>query len=791
MTNSSSVKKLWVLLPIAFASLTTLAPSKSAVAQESEAIVLDEVIVTAQRRQVDIQDAALAVSVLSGEDFDRSNVVRLDNFNGYVPGLTIAKNDGAGRVVNIRGVGWETAQNLSTQPSVLVYMDGVYIANPLAMGTDLGDIERVEVFRGPQGFEFGQGTTGGAINIVLKKPQFDAFAGDVVLGFGTDNTINARGSLNIPLSDNAAIRASIQKYTRDGFAEITRAGSTLPGGFAPEGYELDDADSLTGKLSLLWEPNDDWSVYLSAFLQDSDQGAAAQRNVDDPISDRRKLSQDFPGIFELQNNAFSAILEWDLTSSLTLKSITGYQELRKGQTVDGDRLNEDLIAIDILGFFVTTANWDVLTFWENDSDAFSQELSLTYRGDRIDWVVGAYYLDHENFNHFLEATGPTAFSDSIAALADPNPMTLPPFNSVLNFVEARTLTREDLAAFAQVDFKLSDSITARVGVRLQDEEQVDEAIQFFDCLVSLGAPGPCPVVSTISDDEYTWKIGLDFDVTENNLLYGLVSTGWKNGGANPGALIGGAIQVPIVFQPAEVTSFEIGSKNTLAGGRVRLNIVGFLYDYENLQFMQEDPVPFAGGSGNIPETDIYGIETEFSFLLSDTWQLDGHLTWMDGEFKQDFFALDVVDFREGLAPGVGLFTGPGFDLRLALSQSTNLRGNEPPKLVDLTARLALTNQRILGNGATFSSRLEYIHRGEYQYRVFNNPLVDTVPSYDIFNLFFHYSPADGPWGVSVGLTNITDEDGVNSRFSNPFGVLQTSEEFIPPFEAIATIRFDF
>ena len=111
--------------------------------------------------------------------------------------------------------------------------------------------------------------------------------------------------------------------------------------------------------------------------------------------------------------------------------------------------------------------------------------------------------------------------------------------------------------------------------------------------------------------------------------------------------------------------------------------------------------------------------------------------------------------------------------------------------MDLTARLALTNERTFANDATLTSRLEYIHRGDYQYRVFNNPLVDTVPSYDVVNLYFDYNPANAPWSVSVGLTNVFDEDGVNSRFSNPFGVLQTSEEFIPPFEAIATIRFGF
>lgn len=784
-TQKVSISVRTNLLQVA-AILTVMLPPSPVMSQDQD-VSLEEITVTAQRRQMDIQDAALAVSVLSGENFDQSNIVRLDNFNGYVPGLTIAKNDGAGRVVSIRGVGWETAQNLSTQPSVLVYVDGVYMANPIAMGTDLGDIERIEVFRGPQGFEFGQGTTGGAINLIMKKPNFDGFAGDVSIGAGTFSTLRARGALNIPLSDNAAIRVSVQKYTRDGFAEVSRSSFPSTEGGAPEGYELDDADSWTVKLSLLWEPNDDWSVYLSAFLQDSDQHAAAQKNVDDPNPDKRKLSQDYPGIFALSNNAFSAIIEWEASPNLVVKSVTGLQKLIKDQSVDGDRLNEDLMAIDIIGFG-SFANWDVLTFWDNDSDAFSQELSVTYSGDRIDWVIGGYYLDHENFNHFLEATGATPFSDSEAALADPSPITLPPFASVLNFVEARTVTREDLAGFAQVDVKLTDSVTARVGVRYQDEEQVDVAVQFFDCL---GFP-PCPVVATLKDDEFTWKVGLDFNVTEDNLLYGLVSTGWKNGGANPGAVIGGAVDVPIVFQPAEVTSFEIGSKNILYDGRVRLNVVGFFYDYENLQFTQEDPIPFAGGTGNIPETEIYGIETEFNILLSDTWRLDGHVTWMDGEFKQDFFALDVVDFREALQSFVvGLFLDPTQAFRIGLSDSTNLRGNEPPKLVDLTARLALTNERTLANDAVLTSRLEYIHRGEYQYRVFNNPLVDTVPSYDIVNLFFNYSPADGPWGVSVGLTNITDEDGVNSRFSNPFGVLQTSEEFIPPFEAIATFRFKF
>ena len=768
MQKQEQVEDNW---PLLLAAILTVALAAPLAAQETDR-VLEEITVTAQRREVNLQDASLAVSVLSGEDFDNSNIGRLDNFNAYVPGLTIAKNDGAGRVVSIRGVGWETAQNLSTQPSVLMYVDGVYLANPLSMGTDLGDLERVEVFRGPQGTEFGQGTTGGAINLVTIRPDPEAISGNIGVTLGTYNMVRARAAVNVPVGENSAIRASFQQYSHDGFSEIS--------GGALDGYDLDDADSFTGKLAYLWEPSDTFSAYVTAFVSKSSQHAAAQRNVDEPLAGVRDLSQDFPGIFDLDNSVFSAILEWQLPSGAVLKSITGYQELEKRQSVDGDRMNESLIAVDILGFSVTTANWDVLTFWDNDSDAFSQELNLSYFGDSVDWVVGAYYLDHENFNHFLEASGPAPFSDSIPALADPSPITLPPFQSVLNFVEARTVTREDWATYAQARFHVGERATIVAGGRYQSEDQLDEALQFFSI----------PSSQALDNNKFTWKLGLDYQLTGDHLLYGLISTGWKNGGTNPGAL-NGAVNVPVAFQAAEVSALELGSKNTLADGRLRLNIAAFLYDYENLQFMEEDPVPFAGGTGNIPSTDVYGIESEFNWLLSDTWRLDGHLTWLDGEFNDDHFTLDVVDFREALVPGfIGLFTPEGFNVRMNLSQTTNLKGNTPPKLVDFSARIALTNTHEMGNGS-LTSRFEYVHRGEYQYRVFNNPLVDTVPPYDIFNLSFDYHMPARNLSVGLGASNLFDEDGVNSRFSNPFGLLTTSEEFIPPQEVFGFFRLDF
>ena len=751
------------------AMMAPLPAAAQAAAAEASQTVLEEVLVTARRQEVAIEDAPVAVSVLSGEDFDKSNVVKLDNFNGYVPGLVVAKNDGAGRVVTIRGIGWETAQNLTTQPSVLSYIDGIYLANPIAMGLDLGDIERVEVFRGPQGTEFGQGTTGGSINVVTKKPRIGEAGGELDLGYGTYNTFRGRASFNVPLGDTVALRASLQRYQRDGFAEIK--GGEL------DGYDLDDAESTVGKVALLWRPVENFSVLAQAFLHDSDQHAAAQKNVEDPNTDPRELSQDYPGIFALENNSASLIMEWQAASGITVKSLTGWQELRKQQTVDGDRLTEELTSISHIGY--SFANWDILPFWDNNSDAVSQELSISQTTEQLSWVVGGYYLKHENFNDFLEATGAAPFSESPASLPRDQLTieTLPPFRSDLNYTEYRTVTREDYAVYGQGTYRLNNMFSITAGLRYQNEDQFDEGGRFFSTRAD----------RTTDDSKVTWKAGVDAQVTTDTLVYGLVSTGWKNGGSNSGGFF-----LPMQFEPEEVTAFEVGTRNTLADDRLRLNITAFYYDHEHLQFTYEDPEPFEGGTWTIPKLEEYGIETEFNWLLAENWQLDGMLSWQDGKVKSDFLALDVQDFRMALVPfQLGLFTPGSQDIRIMMANANNLKGNKPPKLVELMVRLALSNSHTFGNGSTLASRLEYVHRGEFQARVFNHPVVDTVPSYDIFNLHFNYEPADMPLSFTLSLTNLFDKNGVNNVFTNPYGLWTTSEEFIPPREVIASVKYWF
>lgn len=752
--------RLWAVTVLATCALA--APLVAQTTSDDARDVLEEITVTARKREVALQEAPIAVATFDGDALDRVGVVKLDDFNSFVPGLVVGKNDGAGRVVAIRGIGWETAQNLSTQPGVLVYVDGVYMANPLALGLDLGEIERVEVLRGPQGTEFGQSATGGAVNIITKKAVLEQRGGFLDLQVGDYGLINGRAGANLALGDRAALAFSLQKHDRDGYAEIR--------GGALDGYELDDADSATAHLSFLWRPQDRVQVELGAFWQDADHHGAAQKHIADPNPDARQLSQDSPGTFALENLHLRAVVRWDTPWGFTMKSLTGVQNLDKQQRLDGDRLTSDLTAVNLTGFYA--ANFDYLPYWDNNSEAFSQELALTGGTSQMDWVFGLYYLDHENDNDFLEAVGPGSVDDYRDQLNNPGPDTLPPFQPPLEFVETRGLTREDSAAYGQVTYRFNQRWAGTLGARYQRDESRDNATQFWFI----------DSEQVLVDNELTWKAGLDLRLADNRLLYALVSTGWKNGGNNPGAL-NGALQVPVQFAAESVTALEIGAKNTFAGRRGRLNLTAYYYDYSDYQFIQEDPVPFAGGTGNIPSVEIYGLESEWGFLLGDAWRVDGFLAIADGKINSDLQAMDTVDF---LNSGFGRFTETGVADRASLSR--NLRGNTPPKLVETSGRLSLAYHRPLGDNL-LRAGADVVYRGEYQFRVFNNPATDTVPAYTIANI--HAAVDFKALTATVAITNLTDKDGVNARFSNPFGLHTTSEEFIPPRQISLRLRYAF
>ena len=219
----------------------------------SNELVIDEVIVTAEKRVESLQDVSKAVTALSSDEIERKNIVDFVGLSAIAPGVTVAKNEGYKTIISIRGVGDETNQNAIAAPSVALHMDGIFIASKFSLRTDFIDLDRIEVLRGPQGTLFGQNSTGGTVNVINTLPSFDAMSGKVDLTLGDYNLTKARGGINLPLSDRVATRFSWVTTDQDGFSENLVTGQ-----------DLDDTNHTTLRSDWLFDISDTSSLTAPA-----------------------------------------------------------------------------------------------------------------------------------------------------------------------------------------------------------------------------------------------------------------------------------------------------------------------------------------------------------------------------------------------------------------------------------------------------------------------------------------------------------------------------------------------
>ena len=267
--------------------------------------VIEEVFVTAEKRSESLQDISQAVTAINGEELESKNIESFVDLSAIVPGVTVAKNEGYKTVISIRGVGNETNQNAIAAPSVAFHMDGIFIASPFALQTDFVDVDRIEVLRGPQGTLFGQNSTGGAVNVISKKPSFDGYEGKSDITFGNYGLKKFRTSNNIPLKDNAAARVSFTTTERDGFSKNVVTGQ-----------DLDDANNYSFRGDLLIDLDASSSLRFFAQIFDVDRNGSAMRGIDDPTPDIRKLAQDTVSKHELTSKVFAGIRSEEHTSEL-------------------------------------------------------------------------------------------------------------------------------------------------------------------------------------------------------------------------------------------------------------------------------------------------------------------------------------------------------------------------------------------------------------------------------------------------------------------------------------------
>jgi iron complex outermembrane receptor protein len=750
------------------ASIVSSMFATSALAQSGP--VFEEVIVTAEKRSESLQDLSQAVTALTAADVEDRQLTSFVDLSAIAPGVNVAKNEGFKTVITIRGIGNEANQNAIANPSVSYHLDGVYIASPFALQTDFLDLEQIEVLRGPQGTLFGQNSTGGAINVITMDPDFEEFSGTADLSLGQYKGVRARASMNIPLSDTLAARISLLRNNREGFTENVS-----------NGQDLDDADSLSARVKLLWQASDDVTVKLGAQLFDESVNGQAQKGIYDPTPGARRLAQDSRSVYELTSEMYSATVEWDLPA-FTVKSITSYQSDDIRVLRDNDRHDPTTLP----PFFLLQAYFDPET---NDQSTTTQEFNLISSEPafgKLDWVAGVFYLDTEVDIAITERKD-FGFDGTFDPFTVEQILSYDP-TAEAGFISNSKPERESMSVYGQGTLALTDTTRLIGGLRYTRDEVYSEVTNFY------GRGGTD--ILEIDSNEVTGRITYEKNFDDVTLGYVSYTRGFKPGGSN---LTYGRESVvsPIVvlptFEQETIDAYEVGLKTDLDEGRVRVNAAAFLYNYENLQYQATDPEVFQGGVGNIPESEIFGAELELGAFLSESVLFDARVAWLSTEITKSHLALDNVASEAAtnalLAQGVNLFS-PDVEVARA-GQIADVRGNALPKTPKVTANIALTHTAPIDGWGDVKSSLSYTYRGDFKHRVFNNTETDNVASYQTLDVMVKLSPNDASWRVELIGKNITDQAGINARFTDVFGVGATGDQFIQPRQIMVRAGIDF
>jgi iron complex outermembrane receptor protein len=770
--KSTMSRRTFKLKPIAIA----IAVSNMAVLSvNAEERVIEKIIVTAEKRGESLQDLSQAVTALTTKDLEDRNILSFVDLSAIAPGVTVAKNEGFKTVISIRGVGNEANQNATANPSVSYHMDGIYIASPYALQTDFIDIERIEILRGPQGTLFGQNSTGGAINVISSKPDFEEFAGKADASIGSNDMRRLRATVNVPISDDLAMRTSFSRLTQDGYTQNVYNG---PNVLNPSeifvGEDMDNIDNLSMRTDWLWNASDTLSLRFLAQYFTGESNGAGIKGIDDPTPGARNLSQDTDSSYDLESQIYGLIAEWDAGFAV-IKSLSSYQKDDITVVRDNDRHS-----------FVTNPEIQISVFNPeiNIQTTFTQEVNVISKEPlfgKLDWIVGAFYLDTD-----IEITIREELDVGRDGVLDGYAPTNPAvFGGDRGFISDSKPQRESLSFYGQTTYPLSETVRLITGLRYTKDEVKSTVSNFFTST---------PAFINPKTEDLTGRAALEWDAGDDTMTYASYTRGLKPGGSNLTFSEGDEALVRAAFEDETIDAYEIGLKTEFMNSRMRTNVAAFYYDYTNLQFQASDFNEFGSGVSNIPESEIYGVELEFTALIGDRFSLDVKLASIESRVSADYLALDNrlliedVFLADGITPAKEEIHGANRDVDRFLQ---NLNGNELAKTPGLTADISLGFEDQMKDGSYIRAGIQYTYRGEFEQRVFNNPEVDNVDAYDLVNLTMSYDDPDEIWGVDLIAFNLLDEDGVNSAMTDVFGVNETGFQLVPPRQLIARFRYNF
>lgn len=621
------------LPPAVTVAITTLAGGIApALAQGDETVRrsgIDEIVVTAQRREASLQDTDIAISAFTEGALRDMGIASYGDMGDFVPNMLTHETVGtAGAAVNIRGM--KNAETLITfEPKVAVYLDGVLLGKNTGSAFDILDLERVEVLRGPQGTLYGRNTVGGAINLITRKPK-DEFGGSVAVTLGSYDQRDIKGTLNVPLigpngllSDSAAstlnLRATWATLKRDGYWK----------NYGPSGDgELGDKDRDAAYIQLQWQPSDRISVLYAYDMTDADEKGTPRpatfvrdsfipaipylADIAQHIATDNDFSTnfDFPQIQKLEAEGHSLTADFELTDRLSLVSITAYRELEN--TAWGDSDGTPLL---IRG-----------STQGSEHEMLTQEFRFVGNAfdDRLKYVIGAFYMHEKGdlYNGNILANG-----------------------SDLNMADFKN----DIGAlFVEGTYSLTDRLDLTLGARYTEEkrEMAKQAYQlpqgqYFPTLADV------PHIDAESDRE-TWSdvsgtVSLSYRWTEDLMTYAKVAKGFASGGFNARAANETAFHRP--FDEETLISYEVGLKSTWFDSRLLLNAAMFHNDYQDLQVNQFDPISAVNNFSNAGDATINGFELEVQAQVTEHLQLGGSYGYLDPKYE-NFIAADGTDLSQ-------------------------------------------------------------------------------------------------------------------------------------------------
>ncbi len=737
---------------------------------------VQEVIVTAQRRSVDVQKTPIAITAKPAADLDKAFITDVAGLDAVVPSFESTRTSGFENIVTIRGVGSETPENdLTTAPGVSLFIDGVYVVNTISLSQSLFDLDRVEVLRGPQGALYGQGSIGGAINLVTEQPKIGDFSGHADFSVGTYDLTRERAWLNIPLGDTLAARISVQRFDHEGFTRD----------LAIPGFREDDAHNTAVKAEILWRPVSNFTASLSGQWYRANENGQAQKNINDPEPSAWEIFQDYPSLNELTAQLYHLNLQYD-APWFSVRSVSAYQGMRSVLREDSSRSAISLLdATGTCPLFNGNATcYDDVAGWDTSLRNYTEEFDILSKpGGRFEWIVGAFLLGQTSRQFVAEFEGgPTPNPPDTAILPDIE--THPPGN--LAYGNDSVVRRQSYSAFAQVLWRITPRLRFTLGGRLNVDHYTDDSANF-------SAFGLSQADNAKWDHVPTWRAELDYDLAPDNMVYASAARGYKPGGVNGNNT---AVVVPFTFEPETNTAFEVGSKNLFLDHALRLNAAAFFYDYRNMQYIEYDPFPFASGISNIPAVHVWGVEGEATYVgAGDRLHINGQIALEQGRVAGRYLTLDstiVTAIESQPFPSPCAFGG-GFNpacQALALASARDIEGKSPPAMPNVSGEIDASWRFDIPSGA-LTPRIQFVYRGAEWARIFNEPSLDRVPAYGETNLELEYRPSGSRFEASLAATNLFNVAGVNSQYTDPFGTGQTSRQYIPPRQVILTLGYSF